>query len=106
VLGLFLPPIAVIPMSVPLILPLLLEAGFDPYWFAVVMTLNLQIGLITPPVGANLHTVRALVPEVGSGAVLRGAVPYVALIVFEIVLLAVFPQIATWLPDFLMGPPP
>ena len=106
VLGLFLPPIAVSPMSGPWILPLLLEAGFDPYWFAVVMTLNLQIGLITPPVGANLHTVRALVPEVGSGAVLRGAVPYVVLIVFEIVLIAVFPQIATWLPDFLMGPPP
>jgi tripartite ATP-independent transporter DctM subunit len=106
VLGLFLPPIAVIPMSVPLILPLLLEAGFDPYWFAVVMTLNLQIGLITPPVGANLHTVRALVPEVGAGAVLRGAVPYVALIVVEIVLLAVFPEIATWLPNRLMGPPP
>ncbi|MGB8275862.1 MAG: TRAP transporter large permease [Alphaproteobacteria bacterium] len=106
VLGLFLPPIAVIPMSVPLLLPLLLESGFDPYWFAVVMTLNLQIGLITPPVGSNLHTVRALVPDAPAGAVLRGALPYVALIVVEIVLLSFFPEIATWLPDRLMGPAP
>jgi tripartite ATP-independent transporter DctM subunit len=62
--GLFLPPVAVVLMSEPILLPLVVNAGFDPYWFAAVMMVNLQIGLLTPPVALNLRVVRALAPEV------------------------------------------
>jgi len=106
VAGLFLPPVATIVVLLPVILPLLLASGFDPYWFAVVMTLNFQIALLTPPVGANLHVIRHLAPDVATGAVVKGSLPYIVLIVAEIVLLCAFPEVATWLPDRLMGPAP
>src|SRR3546814_8322342 len=51
--GMFLPPVAIIAMSAPLLFPIITQAGFDPYWFAVVLTINMEIGLITPPVGLN-----------------------------------------------------
>ncbi len=103
-LGCFLPPVAVILMTVPILLPLIVDAGFDPVWLAVMMTLNMQIGLITPPVGLNLQVVHALAPEVPREAVLRGAWPFMLCMAAGIVLLCLYPQLATALPDGLMGP--
>ena len=103
VAGFFLPPVAVILMTAPILLPIIIQAGFDPYWFAVVLTINMEIGLITPPVGLNLYVINGIVPDVGLPQILLGALPFVVLMVFGIVLLCVFPQIATWLPDLLMG---
>ncbi|GBD41983.1 C4-dicarboxylate TRAP transporter large permease protein DctM [bacterium HR39] len=104
VAGFFLPPVAVIVMTVPILQPIITEAGFDPYWFAVVLTINMEIGLITPPVGLNLYVINGIAPDVPLQEVLRGALPYVLIMVFAIVLLALFPGLATWLPDLLMGP--
>jgi C4-dicarboxylate transporter, DctM subunit len=103
VAGFFLPPVAVILMTAPILLPILNNAGFDPYWFAVVLTINLEIGLITPPVGLNLYVINGIAPDVPLGRILWGALPFVLLMVLGIVLLCVFPAIATWLPERLMG---
>jgi len=103
-LGCFLPPVAVILMTVPLLIPLVVDAGFDPVWLAVMMTLNMQIGLITPPVGLNLQVVHALAPAVPRDSVLRGAWPFMLCMVAGIVLLCLYPELATALPDGLMGP--
>ena len=104
VAGFFLPPVAVILMTAPILLPIILQAGFDPYWFAVVLTVNMEIGLITPPVGLNLFVIRGVAPEIPMKSVLLGSLPFVACMVLGIVLLCVFPGIATWLPERLMGP--
>ncbi len=106
VAGLFLPAVAVILMSVPILVPLVVNAGFDPYWFAALMTVNLQIGLITPPMGLNLYAVRALAPDIPVATVLKGALPFVACMVLGMVALYLYPEIAIWLPDRLMGPAP
>jgi len=103
-LGCFLPPVAVILMTVPLLIPLVVDAGFDPVWLAVMMTLNMQIGLITPLVGLNLQVVHALAPAVPRDSVLRGAWPFMLCMVAGIVLFCLYPQLATALPDGLMGP--
>jgi C4-dicarboxylate transporter, DctM subunit len=103
VAGFFLPPVAVIVMTAPILLPIIQGAGFDPYWFAVVMTINMEIGLITPPVGLNLYVINSIAPDVPLERVLAGALPFVLLMVLGIVLLCLFPGIATWLPDTLMG---
>ena len=58
ILGCFIPPAAVILMVAPLLLPIIQGLGFDPVWFAVIMTVNLEIGLVTPPVGLNLYVVK------------------------------------------------
>ena len=103
VAGFFLPPVAVILMTAPILMPIVLQAGFDPYWFAVVLTINMEIGLITPPVGLNLYVIDGIAPDVGLPRILRGALPYALLMVLGIVLLCVFPGIATWLPEILLG---
>jgi len=102
--GFFLPPVAVILMAAPILLPIVLAAGFDPYWFAVVLTINMEIGLITPPVGLNLYVINSIAPDIKLKTILVGSMPYVGCMVVAILLLCVFPGIATWLPDVVMGP--
>ena len=104
VAGFFLPPVAVIVMTAPILMPILLAADFDPYWFAVILTINMEIGLITPPVGLNLYVINSIAPDISLKTVLVGSIPYVLCMVAAIVILCVFPGIATWLPDLMMGP--
>ncbi|MEM9197057.1 MAG: TRAP transporter large permease [Pseudomonadota bacterium] len=102
--GFFLPPVAVILMAAPILLPIITSAGFDPIWFAVVLTINMEIGLISPPVGLNLYVINGIAPDISLRTILTGSLPFVACMVVAIVLLCLVPGIATWLPDQVMGP--
>lgn len=104
VTGLFLPPVAVILMTAPILLPIITQAGFDPYWFAVIFTINMEIGLITPPVGLNLYVINAIAPDIPLPTILKGALPFMLCMVLGIIILSIFPEIVTWLPDQIMGP--
>ena len=103
VAGFFLPPVAVILMAAPILLPIVTGAGFDPYWFAVVLTINMEIGLITPPVGLNLYVINGIAPDIPLKTILWGSMPFVACMVIAIILLCLMPSLATGLPDLLMG---
>lgn len=103
VAGFFLPPVAVILMTAPILLPIILQAGFDPYWFAVILTINMEIGLITPPVGLNLYVINGIAPNITLAEILRGSIPYVLCMVAGIVILCLVPGIATWLPELMLG---
>ncbi|MGH1466820.1 MAG: TRAP transporter large permease [Cognatishimia sp.] len=102
--GFFLPPVAVILMAAPILLPIITTAGFDPIWFAVILTINMEIGLISPPVGLNLYVINGIAPDISLRTILQGSLPFVACMLLAIVLLCVFPGIATWLPEAVMGP--
>jgi C4-dicarboxylate transporter DctM subunit len=102
--GFFLPPVAVILMAAPILLPIILAAGFDPIWFAVILTINMEIGLISPPVGLNLYVINGIAPDIKLKTILVGSLPYVGCMVLAIILLCLFPGIVTWLPDLIMGP--
>jgi tripartite ATP-independent transporter DctM subunit len=104
VCGFFIPPAAIILMTSPILLPIITAAGFDPVWFGVIMTINMEIGLIHPPVGLNIYIVNSIAPDVPVTTVMWGTIPYVLCMFLAIVVLSVFPEIATWLPDTLMGP--
>ena len=104
VAGFFLPPVAVILMAAPILLPVITSAGFDPIWFAVVLTINMEVGLISPPVGLNLYVINGIAPDIPLKTILLGSMPYVLCMFLAIVLLCVFPGIATWLPEVVMGP--
>lgn len=101
--GFFLPPVAVILMTAPILLPIITSAGFDPYWFAVILTINMEIGLITPPVGLNLYVINSIAPDISLGTILRGSLPYVMCMILAIVILCIFPSIVTFLPELVMG---
>src|SRR5690606_5185575 len=104
VCGFFIPPAAIILITAPILLPIITAAGFDPIWFGIILTINMEIGLITPPVGLNLYIVNSIAPDVPLMKVLYGTLPYLACMGLAIVILCIFPEIATWLPDKLMGP--
>jgi C4-dicarboxylate transporter, DctM subunit len=104
VCGFFIPPAAIILMTSPILLPIITAAGFDPVWFGVILTINMEVGLIHPPVGLNIYIVQAIAPDVPVTRVMWGTIPYVLCMFLAIVILCVFPEIATWLPDSLMGP--
>lgn len=102
VAGCFLPPVAIILMTAPILYPIITAAGFDPIWFGVVMTINMEMGLITPPVGLNLFVIQGIAPDISIGKILKGSFPFVLLMILQIVLLCIFPEIATWLPSTVM----
>src|SRR5499426_159239 len=104
VCGFFIPPAAIILMTSPILLPIIRAAGFDPVWFGVIVTINMEIGLIHPPVGLNIYIVKSIAPDVPLMKVIWGTIPYVLCMFLAIVVLSFFPEIATWLPDHLMGP--
>jgi tripartite ATP-independent transporter DctM subunit len=101
--GFFIPPAAIILMTSPILLPIIRSAGFDPVWFGVIVTINMEIGLIHPPVGLNIYIVNSIAPDVPLMKVIRGTIPYVLCMFLAIIILCIFPEIATWLPDYLMG---
>jgi len=103
VAGFFLPPVAIILMTTPILLPIIEGVGFDPIWFAVILTINMEIGLITPPVGLNLYVIKGISPDITLPEILRGSLPFMLCMVLAIIILCIFPQIATWLPNYLLA---
>jgi tripartite ATP-independent transporter DctM subunit len=103
VAGMFLPPAAIILMTTPILMPVITTAGFDPIWFGVVLTINMELGLITPPVGLNLFVINGITPDVKLTTILRGALPFMGCMVVAILILCIFPELATWLPARVMG---
>jgi C4-dicarboxylate transporter DctM subunit len=103
VCGFFIPPAAIILMTSPILYPIVRAAGFDPVWFGVILTINMEVGLIHPPVGLNIYIVNSIAPDVPVTQVMWGTLPYVLCMFLAIVILSAFPEIATWLPNHLMG---
>jgi C4-dicarboxylate transporter DctM subunit len=103
VLGFFIPPVAIILITMPVLFPVISALGFDPIWFGVVMTLNMEMGLITPPVGLNLYVVQGIAPQIPLRDILRGTLPYVGVLALGIVLLILLPDVVTWLPNQMFG---
>ena len=103
VAGMFLPPVAIILMVMPILTPVLEANNFDLIWFAVILTINMEIGLITPPVGLNLYVLKGVVPDVSLKDILIGSMPFVFLMFASMFILAFFPELALWLPNQMMG---
>ncbi|MDX1516251.1 MAG: TRAP transporter large permease subunit [Woeseiaceae bacterium] len=89
---------------VPIVGPVLLAMGLDPVWLGIMIAINLQASFLTPPFGFALFYLRGVAPpEVSTAAVYRGVIPFVAIQVLALILLAVFPGLVTWLPSVIYG---
>ncbi|HJP39698.1 MAG TPA: TRAP transporter large permease subunit [Gammaproteobacteria bacterium] len=85
---------------VPIVGPVLLGMGLDPVWLGIMIAINLQTSFLTPPFGFALFYLRGVAPDdVATSAIYRGVIPFVALQIFVLILLAVWPELVTWLPD-------
>jgi tripartite ATP-independent transporter DctM subunit len=100
-LGLFIDQVAIMMITIPVYLPVIATAGFDPIWFWCLFLINMTVGGITPPFGYILFTLKATSPETPLEEVYRAAVPFVLIVLFCMVLLVIFPQIALWFPDMM-----
>ncbi len=104
VLGCFFDGISLMLMTIPIVYPLMMAAGYDPVWTGVVITILIEIGMITPPVGMNLFVLTAIANrEVSLGQAAKASLPFWLLMLFSIFVLTIFPSLALWLPDRLMG---
>ena len=101
ILGLFVDGISMMYMTLPVLFPPIVAMGFDPIWFGIVLTILIELGQVTPPVGLNLFTIHAIAGGHKFSEVAIGSAPYAAIILFMVVLLAIWPELATWLPSTL-----
>ena len=90
---------------VPIVGPVLLAMGLDPVWLGIMIAINLQTSFLTPPFGFALFYLRGVAPpEIKTAQIYRGVIPFVGIQVFALLLLAVFPELVTWLPEKIYGP--
>ncbi len=101
ILGLFIDALALILLTVPIFYPVAIQLGFDPIWFGVIIVLALGMGVITPPVGANVYVVAGVDKETPVMTIFKGAWPFLLAIFVCIAILVVFPQIALFLPGYV-----
>lgn len=101
-LGMFLEGISMTVMSLPITLPLIIAAGFDPIWFGIFLILMAELAQITPPVGFNLFILQDLT-KASIGRIIMACVPFFFLMCLGVVLITVFPEIVLWLPDYLFS---
>jgi len=97
ILGMFLETVSILVISLPMLYPVITTLGFDPIWFAVIMIINMELALISPPVGLNLFVLKGLDKDNTISEVVKGAVPYAIIMIMFIVVLSFFPEIVTFL---------
>jgi len=98
IMGCFMEGLALMVLTIPIVYPLVLELGFDPIWFGVIITLVMEMSLITPPVGINVFIISGISKDVPMYVIFRGIIPFWCAMLVCVILLILFPQIALWLP--------
>jgi tripartite ATP-independent transporter DctM subunit len=101
VLGAAMEELSMVLLTLPVFFPLVVSLGFDPVWFGIIIVLVVMIGLISPPVGMNMFVVRNMLPELSTGTIFKGVLPFVYTLVAVLALMVAFPQIALFLPQML-----
>ena len=104
ILGMFMDAIAMLLITIPIFVPMVLAMGYHPVWFGIIMIVACEMGMITPPVGIHLFVIQGIAPKGTTLAdVALGAAPYVGIIWLLFLLMIAFPDIAMWLPSLMRG---
>ncbi len=99
VLGCLMDAMAMIILTVPIIFPVIVQMGFDPIWFGVIIVMTVELGLIHPPVGMNVFVIKSVIKEVSFSTIFKGVLPFVVTDLLRLLILILFPVIALWLPS-------
>ncbi|MFN0302993.1 MAG: TRAP transporter large permease [Burkholderiales bacterium] len=103
ILGMFLDGLGMMLLTLPFVFPIVVALGFDPIWFGIIMTIMIEIGLLTPPVGLNCYILAQIAPHIALGEIFRGVVPFVFLTLGCVVAFTIWPEIVLWLPQQMFG---
>ena len=101
ILGTVMEELTMVLLTIPLFFPIVVQLGFDPVWFGVLIVMVIQIGLISPPVGMNLFVLNTLLPKVGLGTIFRGCWPFVGMQIITLGILLFFPALSLYLPSLM-----
>ncbi len=101
VLGALLETVSVVLLTMPLVTPILHALGVNTIWYGIVLTINMTMALISPPVGMNLYVINGLFPDVKMGEVIRGVAPFMFIMLLFLGLAIAFPQMSLWLPSIM-----
>ena len=101
ILGTAMEELSMVLLTLPVFFPLVVSLGFDPIWFGILVVTVVEIGLISPPVGMNLFVLKTLLPQVPTGTVFRGVVPFMAADCVRLAILIAFPAISLYLPSLM-----
>jgi tripartite ATP-independent transporter DctM subunit len=100
-LGTAMEELSMVLLTIPVFLPVILQLGFDPIWFGILIVVVVEIGLISPPVGMNLFVLKTLIPGVPQSTVFRGVLPFMLADVIRMAILIAFPAISLYLPSLM-----
>lgn len=103
VLGCFLETLSMMIATVPIVVPLVIQFGFDPVWFGIFLVLMMEISLITPPVGMNLYVVQGVRGRGPITDVMLGSLPFMLVMLVFVLVITIWPQTVLWLPDLMMS---
>jgi tripartite ATP-independent transporter DctM subunit len=104
ILAMVLDPAGIMMICIPIFLPVIKAHGFDPLWFGILFIINMEIGYMTPPFGFNLFYMKGVVPpSITMMDIYRSVIPFTLVELSGMVIIMIFPQIATWLPYLLLG---
>lgn len=98
-LGMFVDAVSLIVVTTPILLPLIVGMGFDPLWYGIILVMNLEMAVVTPPVGLNLYTLRGVCPFLSIEEIIRSSIPFVIIQFIGLVIFTLFPAISLWLPN-------
>ena len=98
ILGCLMDAMAMIILTVPIVFPIIVQLGFDPIWFGIIIVMTVELGLIHPPVGMNVFVIKSVVHDVSFMTIFKGVIPFVLTDLLRLVILIAFPMIALWLP--------
>jgi len=101
ILGTVMEELTMVLLTIPLFFPIVVQLGFDPVWFGVLIVMVIQIGLISPPVGMNLFVLNTLLPKVGLGTIFKGCWPFVGMQIITLGILLFFPALSLYLPSLM-----
>ncbi|MBS8266494.1 TRAP transporter large permease [Mesobacillus boroniphilus] len=99
VLGMFLDPMSILVIVIPLFFPTVTALGYDPIWFGIMVTINIEIAAISPPVGFNLFVLKSVVPDVSLGEIIKGALIFIVPLLIGLIIIILFPEISLFLPN-------
>ena len=99
--GFFMDSMALVVVTIPIFYPLIQRLHFDPIWFGVIIVLVAEMGVITPPVGVNVFVIKGIAPQVPLERIFRGIVPFLIALILVTIIIVIFPQIATFLPNMI-----
>jgi tripartite ATP-independent transporter DctM subunit len=101
VLGGLMDELAMILLTLPIVFPVMMQLGFDPIWFGVIVVMTVTLGLVMPPIGMNVFVINSIAPDIRLETIYRGVVPFIFADLVRLVLLAAFPELSTWLPGHM-----